>query len=69
MSKIQRILIDEREVPAGLRSLTRIRSFSEIRSGILNSLQRTRELHPDAKIFYAHSNATFQQAFLERNPK
>ncbi|EMJ95289.1 MULTISPECIES: GlmU family protein [Leptospira] len=69
MPKVQRILIDEREVPAGLRSLTRIRSFSEIRNGILNTIQRTKEIYQDAKIFYAHSNITFQQAFLERNPK
>ncbi len=69
MPKVQRILIDEREVPAGLRSLTRIRSFSEIRNGILNSIQRTKEIYQDAKIFYAHSNSAFQQAFLERNPK
>ncbi|XDD50573.1 GlmU family protein [Leptospira sp. WS92.C1] len=69
MPKIQRILIDEREVPAGLRSLTRIRSFAEIRSGILNTIQRTRESYPDATVFYSHSNPAFQQAFLERNPK
>lgn len=69
MPKVQRILIDEREIPVGLRSLTRIRSFSEIRNGILNTVQRTKELYPDAKIFYAHSNPTFQLAFLERNPK
>ncbi|MBM9500035.1 GlmU family protein [Leptospira sp. 201903071] len=69
MPKIQRILIDEREVPAGLRSLTRIRSFSEIRNGILNTIQRTKELYSDAKIYYIHSNPAFQQAFLERNSK
>ncbi|WP_246057540.1 GlmU family protein [Leptospira gomenensis] len=69
MPKVQRILIDEREVPAGLRSLTRIRSFSEIRNGIFNSIERIKGQHSEAKIYYVHSNPAFQQAFLERNPK
>lgn len=69
MARVQRILIDERETPAGLGALTRIRSFSEIRDGVLNPLQRLREKHSDAKIFYANSNPAFRKTFFERNPK
>ncbi|PJZ69777.1 glucose-1-phosphate thymidylyltransferase [Leptospira perolatii] len=69
MARIQRILIDESETPAGLKALTRLRSFSEIRDGILTPLQRLKESYPDAKIFYKNSNDFFRNAFLERHPR
>ncbi|PJZ67297.1 glucose-1-phosphate thymidylyltransferase [Leptospira wolffii] len=69
MGRIQRILIDEKETPSGLGALTRIRSFVEIRDGILNPLQRLKEQYSDAKLYYRHSNPAFQKTFFERNPK
>ncbi|PJZ78541.1 GlmU family protein [Leptospira neocaledonica] len=69
MGRIQRIWIDERETPPGLGALTRIRSFSEIRDGVLTPLQRLREQYPDSKILYSHSNSAFEKTFFERNPK
>ncbi|TGK07573.1 glucose-1-phosphate thymidylyltransferase [Leptospira semungkisensis] len=69
MGRVQRIWIDERETPAGLGALTRIRSFSEIRDGVLTPLQRLKDQYPDAKILYSHSNPAFQKTFFERNPK
>lgn len=69
MSRVQRILIDEREILPGLKALTRVRSFSEIRDGILTPLERLRAQYPDAKIFYKHSIPEFERSFLERNPK
>ncbi|EQA44776.1 putative UDP-N-acetylglucosamine diphosphorylase/glucosamine-1-phosphate N-acetyltransferase [Leptospira broomii serovar Hurstbridge str. 5399] len=69
MARVQRILIDEREIPSGLKALTRVRSFTEIRDGILTPLERLKAQYGDAKFFYAHSLPIFEKAFLERNSR
>lgn len=68
MSKVSRILIDEREIPDALKILCRLRSFSEIRNGIFSPIQRIRFEHPNAEIYYAGPESNFTRAFLERNP-
>ncbi len=66
-SKIDSILICEKNIPQGLEVPVRFRSFCEIRSGIFNTLQRIQKKHPFAKIYYTHENPIFEKSFLARN--
>ncbi|MCE9501037.1 MAG: GlmU family protein [Leptospira sp.] len=67
-TKIERILINETNIPEGLSISTRFRSFSEIRTGIFNTIQRVKKKHPGAKIYISHENRFFLSAFIKRNP-
>ena len=50
-----------------LKPLTRLRSFSEIRSGIFTTIEFLRIKYPEAVLYYDHPDEQFLQAFLERN--
>ncbi|MCB1156990.1 MAG: glucose-1-phosphate thymidylyltransferase [Leptospiraceae bacterium] len=66
--KIQRILIDESQIPVSMQVNTRYRSFSEQKTGIFNLVERCRLEYPHAKIYYKHQNPLFTALFLKRNP-
>jgi len=64
----QRILIDESSIPLGLEIVTRFQSFSEIRTGVFNLIERLVQENRNCKIFYKNNDALFKKAFLSRNP-
>ncbi|MBE7412427.1 MAG: glucose-1-phosphate thymidylyltransferase [Leptospiraceae bacterium] len=66
-SKIESILINEKNIPQGLEVPTRIRSFSEIQTGVYSTIQRLTKKYPGAKIYYSHENPIFINSFLSRN--
>ncbi len=68
-SQVQRILINESEIPDGLEVITRFKSFSEIRNGIFTTIRRLRVQYPGALIYYKNPNSFFTKAFLERHPE
>ncbi len=62
----KRILIDESNIPSSIKIITRLKSFSELRTGIYSALNRLRIL--DFDIYYKNPNEFFLKSFLERNP-
>lgn len=68
MKPIHRILIDETESPSGLEVITRFRSFSEIRTGILNTIEKLTLLHKDSTIYYKHPSESFTKLVQRRYP-
>jgi glucose-1-phosphate thymidylyltransferase len=61
------ILIDESEKHLGLSIPTRFQSFSEIRIGILNTIERAILENPNCIIYYKNPDELFTKAFLSRN--
>lgn len=61
------ILINETFVPNELTGILRLKSFSELRTGIFNLLERIGYKYPNSQIFYIHNNPLFTNSFLERN--
>lgn len=62
----KKILIDESSIQNSIKILTRLKSFSELRTGIYSTLDRFRIL--DYEIYYKNPNEVFFKSFLERNP-
>ncbi|NCN10619.1 MAG: glucose-1-phosphate thymidylyltransferase [Leptospira sp.] len=66
--KIKRILIHEENGIPGIEVLTKFKSFSELRIGYFNSIQKLKKLYPSAKLYYKNSDSVFYQFFLNKNP-
>ncbi len=66
-SKVEAILINEKNIPQGLEVPTRTRSFCEIQTGIYSTLQRLTRKFPDAEFYFSHDNPFFAKSFLSRN--
>ncbi|MDX1957362.1 MAG: glucose-1-phosphate thymidylyltransferase [Leptospiraceae bacterium] len=64
----KRILIDESRIVSGLEIPTRFQSFSEIRNGIFNSIERIIHKNQNCHIYYKNGRTEFAKAFLSRHP-
>lgn len=63
-----RILINETKIPDGLELVTNFRSFSEIKTGIFNTLERLNLEYPGSPIYYSGRNNFLTNVFHERYP-
>ena len=66
-SKVETILIHEKNIPQGLEVPLRLKSFCELQTGIFSTLQRLRLKFPSARIYYTHDSPVFEKSFLKRN--
>lgn len=65
---VKSILLSESTILDSTKSsINLIKSFSEVRTGIFNLLERLSILHKDVIIFYHNPNIIFSNAFFKRN--